>query len=779
MVTTVVGSSDAKLIEKWDNKLKDCQQARINYERQWCENLAFFSGRQWIVSTKSTNGGFSLVEQPAQDNWRVRHTANRILRIIRTEVTKLSKEEPQFYCVPASTDESDRLAAMAGDAIAEFLMRTKYFNRKRLEATFWTTICGTGYLKNYYDEAKIEIDGQPGKIDFEAVTAFHLFVPNLQATDIQDQPFVIHARTMTPEAVFESYGKEIEPGTAASSIIDARFLSAVGIKESQKSQNKQCYVKEVYIKKCKDYPNGAMIVYGENTILYVYEAPDPMAMLGTDSAMPPPTLFDDMPLADMPPAGMPSGPVGNMPSPASPMGANPIEAMMGMLKGAVGSSSSQEEPVGNIEAPKSVYDGGQDYQHEFPYTHGRYPFAKIDHIPTGMFYGDSVIKSLISPQKEYNRTRSIMLENRNLAGKPQWAYTAGAFDPKKFNSRPGLLLAINMGFDPPMPLAQPELPPSVSNELEVTLKDMDDISSQYEITKGRTPPGVEAASAIAYLSEENDTILYHTVQSLENAVQETGIQVLANVHDFWPIDRIVRMTSKNQFAEVKQFKSTDLKPIMDFRVETGSMAPRSVAAKQAFITELMKMGAIEPNKALQYLQMSETDKLYDELMIDNRHAQRENVYMAEGQPLYKIDPEGQPPMDPMTGMPQMDPMTGMPVPAYKTDVVRDPMTGEPEIGEDGQPLTYQVSTNPFDAHDIHVQEHEKYQKSQEYELLDPQIQAIIQEHVDQHKMELLKERNASQADDMMKPGTEESASPRQYSDQPQPSPNGQGAPVSV
>jgi hypothetical protein len=175
--------------------------------------------------------------------------------------------------------------------------------------------------------------------------------------------------------------------------------------------------------------------------------------------------------------------------------------------------------------------------------------------------------------------------------------------------------------------------------------------------------------------------------------------------------------------------------------------------------------------------MSETDKLYDEMMIDNRHAQRENVYMAEGQPLYKVDPAGQPEIDPMTGMPQMDPMTGLPAPVYKTDVVRDPMTGEPEIGEDGQPLTYQVSTNPFDAHDIHVQEHENYQKSQEYELLDPQIQAIIQEHVDQHKMELLKERNASQADDMNKPGTEESASPRQYSDQP--SPNGQGAPVSV
>lgn len=769
---SVVGSSDTKLIEKWDNKLKDCQQARINYERQWCENLAFFSGRQWIVSTKSTSGGFSLVEQPAQDNWRVRHTANRILRIIRTEVTKLSKEEPQFYCVPASTDESDRLAAMAGDAIAEFIMRTKYFNRKRLEATFWTTICGSGFLKNYYDEAKIEIDGQPGKIDFEAVTAFHLFVPNLQATDIQDQPFVIHARTMSPEAVFESYGIELEPGTAASSVIDARFLSAVGIKESQKSQNRQCYVKEVYVKKCKDYPNGAMIVYGENKILYVYEAPTSSSPL-----MGPPTLFDEQPLADMPPSNL-SGQ------------SNPMAAMMSALTSAA-QSPVPGSPVGNLPSgneivpPKSELDGLDNYRHEFPYTHGRFPFVKIDHIPTGMFYGESVIKSLISPQKEYNRTRSIMLENRNLAGKPQWAYTSGAFDPRKFNSRPGLLLAINMGFDPPRPLEQPQLPPSVSNELEVTLKDMDDISSQYEITKGRTPPGVEAASAIAYLSEENDTILYHTVQSLENAVQETGIQVLSNVHDFWPIDRIVRMTSKNQFAEVKQFKSTDLKPIMDFRVETGSMAPRSVAAKQAFITELMKMGAIEPNKALRYLQMSETDKLYDELMIDNRQAQRENVYMAEGQPLYKVDPQGQPPVDPNTGMPQMDPQTGLPAPVYKTDVVRDPMTGDPEIGQDGQPLTYQVSTNPYDAHDIHVQEHENYQKSQEYEMLPPEIQAIIQEHVDQHKMELLKERNASQADSMNKPGTDVTDSPRVDQSAPPvgnnsvPSPNGQGAPVGV
>jgi hypothetical protein len=720
MVTQVVGSADANLVEKWDNKLKSCQQQRVAFERQWHENLLFYYGRQWIVTSKTTSG-YAIVEQPQTDRWRVRHTANRILRIIRTEVTKLSKEEPQFYNVPKSTDEKDRLAAMAGDSIAEFILRTKYFNRKRLEATLWATICGTSFLKNYYDPNKTDIDGRPGRIDFDAVPAFHIFVPNLLSTELETQPYMIHARTMNPEDVYMMYGVELPPGTDASMIADARFMSATGIKNAS---NKQCYVKEIYAKPCKEYPNGAMFITGEGKVIYVYEPP----------AMP------EMPGMQMDPAQMEMDPMQQI-----------EELFKGITTAAspgkppVGSPDTnavdEQEPVGKPEESDLV--APQQYNYEYPYRHGQFPFAKIDHIPTGYFYAKSVVESLISPQKEYNRTRSITLEHRNLAAKPQWYYTAGAFDPKKFNSQPGLLLAINMGFEPPKPLEQPELPTSIDKEREIILADMDDISSQTEIAKGQTPPGVEAASAIAYLSEENDTVLYHTVQSIENAVQVTGIQVLANVHDYWDTDRIVRMTSKNQYMETREFKASDLNPIMDFRVEAGSMAPRSLAAKQAFITELMKMGAIEPNKALRYLQMSETDKLYDELMVDSRQAQRENVMMSQGQPLYKPDPEAQMQQNPM------DPM-GSTQPAYKMATVQDPSTGQDQVGQDGQPVQYQVTTNPYDAHDIHIEEHQKFQKSQEYELLPPQIQKIVQDHVDEHKMEMLKERNAVQADQAAK-----------------------------
>jgi hypothetical protein len=100
----------------------------------------------------------------------------------------------------------------------------------------------------------------------------------------------------------------------------------------------------------------------------------------------------------------------------------------------------------------SEHEGLQDYAYEYPLPHGRFPFVKIDHVPSGMFYARSVVQDLIPLQKEYNRTRSIMLENRNLAGKPQWGYITGSIDPKKFNSRPGLLLAVQLGFDFPKAL---------------------------------------------------------------------------------------------------------------------------------------------------------------------------------------------------------------------------------------------------------------------------------------------------------------------------------------
>jgi hypothetical protein len=95
-------------------------------------------------------------------------------------------------------------------------------------------------------------------------------------------------------------------------------------------------------------------------------------------------------------------------------------------------------------------------------------------------------------------------------------------------------------------------------------------------------------------------------------------------------------------------------------------------------------------------------------------------------------------------MTQMGP-DGQPMlmPQYKTEVERDEM-GAPVLDEmTGQPKTYEVTINPFDNNEIHIKEHENFQKTQEFEMLPPDIKQIIQDHVDEHKAELVKQTNAS------------------------------------
>jgi hypothetical protein len=114
----------------------------------------------------------------------------------------------------------------------------------------------------------------------------------------------------------------------------------------------------------------------------------------------------------------------------------------------------------------------------------------------------------------------------------------------------------------------------------------------------------------------------------------------------------------------------------------------------------MKSGMIPPEKRLRYLQMNETNRLYEELQVDSKQAQRENFQMAN-------TPEPEPQIDPNTGMPALDPATGQPV----------------------EPTAEPIYPNSYDNDQVHIYEHSLFMKSQEYEALSPFNKAIFEQHL--------------------------------------------------
>jgi hypothetical protein len=575
-------ASNKKLLDYANECFRRDKEYRQQFENQWYMNLAFYFGRHYMQSIASQGMITRLIEPPAPP-WRVRLVSNRVRVMLRKEMAKLTKEEPMGFVIPQSSDDEDILAAQAGDNLAQYFWREQDMMKHIRRAVFWMSLIGTGFIKDGYDE-KARFDAvQRGNVFCDRVSPFHIFVPDVQEEELENQPHVIHAVAKNPDAVERMYGTSVKADSTGTDILEDKFLSALGIKQS--STKTQVYVKEMWLKPCKMMKDGGIIIFTQDQLIKAIEG--------------------------------------------------------------------------------------------WPFQHGQYPFSKFDLMPTGRFYSESSMVDLIPLQKEYNRTRSQLVEAKNRMAKPQLLAPRGSVDPNKITSEPGLVIQYTPGFQPPTPLTLANIPQYVIEELNRSYSDMEDISSQHAISRGGTPAGVHAATAISYLQEQDDSVLAYSIASIESGVERVTRHWLSYVTQFWDSQRQIQVAGENGAFEMYILDKNSLNSNTNYTIQAGSATPRSLAAKQAFIMELYKMGLVPPDKALHYLQMSETGKMYEELQVNARQAQRENVKLSQGDQTVRV--------------------------------------------------------NTWDEHLAHIQEHDNYRKRQSYETLPPELQQLFEQHVQHHK----------------------------------------------
>lgn len=318
---------------------------------------------------------------------------------------------------------------------------------------------------------------------------------------------------------------------------------------------------------------------------------------------------------------------------------------------------------------------------EYPYKDMKFPFQKIDNIPSGKFYSASMVDDLIPLQKEYNRARSQIVESKNMLGKPKLLAQRGSVDPSKITSEPGQVILYQPGFQPPVPMQLPQLPQYIMDTIAQLDTDMLNISGQNDVTGGGQ---VTSATALSFLQEQDDTMLQDTTDSLEAAISKLGSSILSLVNQYWTEPRKIKVLGTDGAFDASAFSATDLRGNIDLRVEGGSALPKSLAAKQAFIMDLLKIGAIQPQDALEMLEIGGIEKIYDDFLADRNQAQRENLRMSAGVGMY---------------------------------------------------------VNEFDNHQKHIELHNKFRKGTTYEMLDHDQKVLYQNHVMAHQAALILSMN--------------------------------------
>lgn len=349
-----------------------------------------------------------------------------------------------------------------------------------------------------------------------------------------------------------------------------------------------------------------------------------------------------------------------------------------------------------------------------PYAHKEYPYAKYEHIPTSKFYAASVIEDVINLQKEYNKIRSQIADNRRKTGNVQFFADKGSIIPEKVTNSAGQIVLVRPGTRVPTQIQPASIPGYVLDNLDRVLTDIEDISGQHQVSKGNVPPGITAATAISYLQERDDSLLTHTYQSIEEGTEKVARQTLSLAVQYWDEPRLIKTVGADGAFDTQLLAGSDLVAGTDIRIEAGSALPQSKAAKQALIMDFMKFGWIDPNEGLKMMEIGGAQKIFEQIRADERQAQRENIRMKSITPEQIMQHEQQWQQDM----------------AAHTD------------SEQGIPLDIPpvIPVNSYDNHQVHIDVHNRYRRGQAFEMLPPEIKAQFEAHVEHHKVMLMQEQ---------------------------------------
>lgn len=558
--------------------LKDGRDRRRHWEGMWWESIAAYMGDFWVQWDVHKR---KLVEPVKKPDHRVRMTVNLVQPAVRTELAKLTKNRPIMDVLARSSDEEDLNAGKVGDKILNnYVERKFHMMRIRKRMLNWVLTTGMGGIFVDWDPAA------NGEIE-----VFH--------------------------------NKEGEP------VFDPKLI------EEYKEKYEQEGVKPNY----KTIPMGEMIVEAVSPFQVIWD----FATNHYEEANW--VIFSKA--MDIEEVKRRWGKYVNPEASALP------DVVQSRLLSRFDLTSKLKERAPHAQKLTQVHrmwikPGHPKFPEglclvftkdaileatDFPYGHGELPIVMMSHVelPTSQ-HAMSVISQLKGPVLELSKTKSQLIENRNLMANPPWLIPKQLQITNEIQNRPGLRIEYNYmpNVPEPKPVTMPEMPKYVQEMIEALKEDIHEISGQGETTQGKVPPGARSGVAIAYLQEEDDTRLGPVVTEFEEVMEAVAYRQLHLIAEKYNTPRLIPIYKVNGgIPEVFDFIGTMLGGAAGVQCRAGSALPRSKAAKQQFILDLWdRKLEQDPRKVRQMLELSEGEP--DEWEVDLNQAEEENHELKEG-----------------------------------------------------------------------------------------------------------------------------------------------------
>lgn len=305
---------------------------------------------------------------------------------------------------------------------------------------------------------------------------------------------------------------------------------------------------------------------------------------------------------------------------------------------------------------------------ESPYAHGLKPYIRIvDMILPGEFWGEGETKSLMSQQRMINKVLKQTFDVFQLMSNPQWIKEKGnGLDSDQITNTISAVLEVDAG---KLGSIRRDFPPALqSGSLDLyntLIRQVEQISGIAEVTQGRRPQGITAASAIENLQEASQTRIRMKEHNLEVSLQQLGTQVMSLMMQFYREPRVVRITNKTgawpeyfeffieenpvdaatgqvqqgyilnkkqyTFNPEKQQYQPDMqydtsgptKGLMDVKVMSGTAMPQAKTTRSNIAFRLYDLKVIDPKELLETLEWPNSEQIIQRMQKEQAAAEQQ------------------------------------------------------------------------------------------------------------------------------------------------------------
>jgi len=589
------------------SRLSEAKTILRQFQWEWWEGIAFYRGDQWTVWD---HGAGRLRRRPALP-WRIRVTDNQVLPLVQRQVAMLVERRPTFAAMPRTNDEADVLASEGFESLLTYHWDRLSGTTKLADVLMWSLITGNGFWR----------------VDWDPTAGDPVSIPHPDGSGA-------YAGKDLPDG-----GKEPGEGVEEEEEEEDDFILPFGEPEAMASPEEQIVYKgDINITVVSPFsffvdPTATSLENARWCAQESFVHVDTLIAKGVKGAK---DLAPDVTAEEF---------------------YNYEQSLRfdsGTSVYTADDAKAQVRVLEWYEAPSKSYPQGRVYtvangrilKESKPKRHpygGRYPFVHFPSIKVpGRFWADGYVKHLRPLQLMHNRAVSRYHEIMNLMSNPKWVVDKHAgIKETAINDRPGEVIVKNPGSDvhavtpPPAPTIHPTV-------MTLAMNAMQTIAGINDPLVGQNPPNVRSAQALYGLQEAAMRAFVPLALQTESAIRSAGRLILNMVQRYYTEDRSFRILGNSGRAKVYHMTRADTSRVIDVTLAHGSMFPKSKAAQQDRVMQLLQFapmvfadedGEFNREFFLEMLEVPSARGVFRPDELDAAQADAEHVDAEQGKPL--------------------------------------------------------------------------------------------------------------------------------------------------